>query len=137
MQQGEGPKVDIEIPYSKARPFPFTKMPGSNTKVEDDNIKKEAVPEEGLEKPLDEGIIKKKDSDDSKKGQHDSGNEDPERPMKEDANTALHKTKEAPHGEQENRKGEDAIGIFSWFMGRQKVEEQQGAEEEKNEEKKE
>ena len=131
MQQGEGPKVDIEIPYSKARPFPFTKMPGSNTKVEDGNAKKEAVPEKGPEKPLDEGIIKKKDSDDSKKGQHDSGNEDPERSMKEDTNTALNKMKEAPHDEQEEKKGEDAVGIFSWFMGRQKAEEQQGAEEEK------
>ena len=136
MQQGEGPKVDIEIPQSKARPFPFTKMPRSNTKVEDDEIKKAAVPEEDPKKPLNEGIIKKKDSDDSKEGKHDSGNEDPERSMKEDTNTALNKMKEAPHDEQEEEKGEDAVGIFSWFMGRKKVKEQ-GAEEEKNEEKKE
>ena len=145
-QESEGPKADIEIPQSKVRPFPFTKMPERNTKVEDDNTKKEAVPEEGPEKPVDESIIKKKDSDDSKQGKHDPGNENPERSMKEDANSALHKMKEdankalhkmteAPHGEQEEKKGEDT-GLFSWLMGRQKVK-KQGAEDDKNEEKKE
>ena len=140
-QQGEGPKVDIEIPKGKVRPFPFTKMPERSPQVEDDNTKKEAVPEKGPEKPLDEGITKKKDHDDSKEGKHDFGNENSEPSMKEDANTALHKMKElhtalhkmeeAPHGEQEEKKGEDA-GLFSWFMGWQKVKEQ-GAEDDKNE----
>ena len=132
-QEREGSNVNMDTPQSKARVFPFTKTPGSwriQPLLEDDKKEKVEVPEE------DPKQSPEKVNRDSKEGEDDSGNEKPKRSLIEDAKTALHKTKEALHGEREEKKEEEEVGLFSWFMGRQKAEEE-GAEDKKNEEKKE
>ena len=139
-QEREGSNVNMDTPQSKARVFPFTKTPGSwriQPLLEDDKKEKVEVPEEDPKQSPEKGVNKEKVNRDSKEGEDDSGNEKPKRSLIEDAKTALHKTKEALHGGgREEKKEEEEVGLFSWFMGRQKAEEE-GAEDKKNEEKKE
>ena len=129
-REREGSKVNVDVPQSKARAFPFTKMPRSDIKLEDNKIEQEFQQEDSKQSP-EEGAKKGKDNQASKEGEDDSGNAKPKPSLTEDAKTALHKTKDALLGDQEEKKEEEP-GLFSWFMGRQKAEEQ-GAEEKKNE----
>ena len=124
-REREGSKVNVDVPQSKARAFPFTKMPRSDIKLEDNKIEQEFQQEDSKQSPED-GAKKGKDNQASKEGEDDSGNAKPKPSLTEDAKTALHKL-----GDQEEKKEEEP-GVFSWFMGRQKAEEQ-GAEEKKNE----
>ena len=130
-QEGEGSKMNKETPQSKARVFPFTKMPGSDIKWEDNKIEKEGVQREDPKQSPAKGFKRDKEYHDSKKDEDDSA----KRSLIGDAKTALHKTKEALHSEREEKK-EEETGLFSWFMGRQKAEEM-GTDDKGKEEKKE
>ena len=113
--------VNEQTPQSKAIDAK-AKMPGSW---------RSPVPEDDPKQSPEKGVNKGKDNQDSKEDEDDSGNDKPKRSLIEDAKTALHKTKEALHGEREEKKEEEEVGLFSWFVGRRK------AEDKKNEEKKE
>ena len=133
-QEREGSKAKVETQQSKARVFPFTKMPEIDIKVEDNKVDKVEVPKEKPKQPLGKPSETGKGIQDSKEGENGPKNDNPKRSLIEDAKTALHKAKDALHGEQEETK-EEKVGLFSWLMGKPKVEEQ-GAEENKNKEKK-
>ena len=106
-----GAKVG-EAPQSKLRGFPFTKMPGSETKPEPED---KTEREKGDDAP-------KADPKQSQEVEDHPGEDKSKRSLIEDAKTVVHKAKGALHGEGEEKK-EEEVGLFSWFVGRQKAEE--------------